>query len=81
MGGIAWIRPATAAPPPSGYSMVIAIVNAGEGRLVVEQARQAICRRSILAVGSQIYAKDLWFEIVLKSRHHHFENGRMPSRS
>ncbi|NLZ66989.1 MAG: hypothetical protein GX910_05005 [Clostridiaceae bacterium] len=69
MGGIAWIQnPATAAPPPSTeYSMVVAIVNAGEGRLVVEQARRShpVGASILEAVGSADHTRKTFnFEIV-----------------
>ena len=69
MGGIAWIQnPATAVPPPSTeYSMVVAIVNAGEGRLVVEQARRShpVGASILEAVGSADHTRKTFnFEIV-----------------
>ena len=61
MGGIAWIQKqvAEASAPQTEYSMVVAIVNAGEGRFVVEQARRShpVGASILEAVGSAAHTR------------------------
>ncbi len=69
MGGIAWIQKqvAEASAPQTEYSMVVAIVNAGEGRFVVEQARRShpVGASILEAVGSADHTRKTFnFEIV-----------------
>lgn len=69
MGGIAWIQNQVTdtSASPTEYSMVVAIVNAGEGRFVVEQARRShpVGASILEAVGSADHTRKTFnFEIV-----------------